>query len=185
MCRQFTVTVSSCGHYRRRRFSHRRVGASTSVKSRAQCGPRPSSRSAHRRDVCPGGGNTAGALTGRLRRRAPRRSSHAVARRARAGLPASPRPPRRLAREFERSAAGTRRARVPAGVPARSQSVAWRRRVDDGSTRGCWNPRHSTTAASFLRFCASDRHATRYGGTCHPVTLRRENRPNLTKVPRT
>src|ERR1035441_10650922 len=43
--------------------------------------------------------HSAGALAGRLRRRrAPRRSSHAVARRARAALPASPRPPRRFAR---------------------------------------------------------------------------------------
>ena len=64
MCRQFTVTVSSCGHYRRRRFSHRRVGASTSVKSRAQCGPRPFSRSAHRRDVCPGGRKYRGCARG-------------------------------------------------------------------------------------------------------------------------
>jgi hypothetical protein len=79
-----------------------------------------------------------------------------------------------------RSSRRSRGTRASAGA-----SSAWRRHVHDGSTRGCWSPRHSTTAASFLSFCASDHHATRHGGTCHPVTPRRENRPNLTKLPRT
>ena len=66
-------------------------------------------------------------LAGRLRRRrAPRRSSHAVARRARASLPASPRPPRPLprvepAREFaplvaaSRAGGSERRMAAPRG----------------------------------------------------------------------
>ena len=61
---------------------------------------RPSSfsRSAHRRSVRAACGSAAGALAGRLRRRrAPRCSSHAVARRARASLQAR-RWPSRLAR---------------------------------------------------------------------------------------
>jgi hypothetical protein len=48
----------------------------------------PFSRSARRRSVRAACGSAAGALAGRLRRRA---RPHAVARRARAGLPASPR----------------------------------------------------------------------------------------------
>jgi hypothetical protein len=97
MCRQFTVTVSSCGHYRHRRFSCRRVGASTGVieePSAVLVRSRVRRRRARRAEVplCARGSAT------------PRRSSHAVARRARVSLPVSPRPSRLArvvpAREF-------------------------------------------------------------------------------------
>ena len=99
----------------------------------AECGPHPFSRSAHRRNVRAACGSAAGALAGRLRRRrAPRRSSHAVARRTRAACPTR-RGPSRLARvvpvrEFAPYVAAGAEAGVPAGA-----SSAWRRHA-----RGAW-----------------------------------------------
>ena len=116
----------SYGRYRtlqHRRFRRRR-GREHRHDRRAECGPRPISRSAHRRSVRAGGGSVVGALAGLLRRRrASRRLSHAVARRARAALPASPRA----------VAAGSHES-SPRGSSSRP---SWRvRAASGGGTRG-------------------------------------------------
>ena len=93
----------------------------------AECGPRPFSRSVHRRSVRAACRSAAGALAGRLRRRrVPRCSSHAGARRARAALPASP----RATGGHESSPLGSsRRARGRAGGSERRLAAQLTRRV--------------------------------------------------------
>ena len=86
----------------------------------------------HRCSVRAACGSTAGALASRLRwRRASRRSSHAVARRARAALPASPRPSRRFARVAQ---AREFAPLVAAGAGPAGARHAWRRRARRSTT---------------------------------------------------
>ena len=147
----------SYGRYRtlqHRRFRRRR-GREHRHDRRAECGPRPISRSAHRRSVRAGGGSVVGALAGLLRRRrASRRLSHAVARRARAALPASPRAvPARTSGASPRARSVRRGGRGGARYQARSSS-AWRRRargVCPRRARGAFGTRRPAAALRSLR----------------------------------
>jgi hypothetical protein len=115
-------------HVEPRAVDRSRPGHGPSLPRLAHADGFPFSRSAHRRSVRAACGSAAGApARADYDGGATRRSSHAVARRARAALSASPRPSRRLARvapagKFESFEVAGARAHVPGVAAPRAKS---------------------------------------------------------------